>query len=367
MSRHLAKVTEIIKSDALALARELGGRLASLESSTVLVTGAGGFLCSFVLDVLAALNDQVFKSPCHVVALDNFLSGVPERIEHLESRPDFSFVKHDLRQEFRPPRPLDYIIHGASVASPPFYRKFPLETIDVNINGTRCVLELSRNVVRSLVHLSTSEVYGDPAPECVPTREAYVGSVSFTGPRACYDESKRLSETLCSTFFRLYSLPVKVARPFNVYGPGQRIDDGRIIPDLIRAALNQEPLVLYSNGRATRSFCYIKDAVKAILLLLVSSQNGESFNIGSDREEITMAEVAELVKRAAGPTCQEVSYQSSQDPAYLTDNPQRRCPDLTKLRAATGYEPEISLEEGLARTLASYRLLISEPAFSENA
>ncbi len=202
----------------------------------------------------------------------------------------------------------------------------------------------------------------------MPTPETYLGTVSCTGPRACYDESKRLAETLCVIYHKLYAVPVKIVRPFNVFGPGQRIDDGRIIPDLMLAAINRLPFILYSDGRATRTFCYIKDAVRAIMLLLVApaSCNGEAFNIGNENPEISVAGVAELVSRIAAPPVLPVHYEISKDPSYVTDSPQRRCPDLTKLRAAVGYQPEMALEEGLARTLASYRELSAEPAFSES-
>ena len=159
-------------------------------------------------------------------------------------------------------------------------------------------------------------------------------------------------------------MPVKVARPFNVYGPGLRIDDGRIIPDLLLAALKGQPIVLFSDGKATRSFCYVKDAAKAILLLLLCSENGEAFNIGNDQEEINIGAVAELLSKVAAPPELKVEYKVSSDPAYLTDNPQRRCPDLTKLRKATTYKPEVSLKDGLLRTLTSYRELAGEHAAS---
>src|SRR5207244_1227479 len=151
---------------------------------------------------------------------------------------DVAFVDADVSQRLQLDTPVDWIIHGASVASPTFYRRYPLETIDANVGGTRQMLELARDPrVRGMLYLSTSEVYGDPGPASIPTPEEYHGNVSCTGPRACYDESKRLAETLCQTYASLYGVAVKVVRPFNVYGPGQRLDDGRIIPDLIRSAL----------------------------------------------------------------------------------------------------------------------------------
>ena len=191
-------------------------------------------------------------------------------------------------------------------------------------------------------------------PDEIPTTEDYRGNVSCTGPRACYDESKRLGETLCMTYFRLHATPVKIMRPFNVYGPGQRLDDLRIIPDLMSAALAGRPIVLLSDGRATRSFCYVRDAAVAMLLALVSDANGEIFNVGNDAE-ISIGRLAEVMADVAAPPRLPVEYRVSPERDYLTDNPQRRCPDLTRLRTRLEWRPEVGLAEGLARTLRSYR------------
>ncbi len=203
--------------------------------------------------------------------------------------------------------------------------------------------------------MSTSEIYGDPDAAHIPTREDYRGNVSCTGPRACYDESKRLAETVCATYFNLYRTPVKVIRPFNVFGPGQRLDDKRMIPDLMSAALERRPIELFSDGRSTRAFCYISDIIRAIWFILLSDADGEAFNVGNDEREITIGEVAEVLREAAGPPRLEILQNVSEDKHYLTDNPQRRCPDLTKLRTRFPWTPKISLAEGLKRTLLSYQ------------
>jgi UDP-glucuronate decarboxylase len=350
----MSVVTSVIREDARRVADDLRRELAPLGGTTLLVTGAGGFLGSFLLDVLAALADEGAGSRCHVVAVDNFQVGMPTRVRDLVGRPGFEFLTHDITKPLTPSRPVDWIIHAASIASPTFYRRFPLETIDVNVNGTWRMLELARGGVRGMLSLSSSEIYGDPPAEAIPTPEEYRGNVSSTGPRACYDESKRLGETLCTAYFRAYGTPVKVVRPFNVYGPGQRLDDGRIIPDLMAAALARQPIVLYSDGRATRSFCHVRDAVRAMLLVLVADAAGEVFNVGND-EEISIGALAELMAEIAGPPRLTVEQRVSPDRDYLTDNPNRRCPDLTKLRTRTRWRPEVGLAEGLERTLRSYR------------
>jgi len=348
-------MNEVIQEDVRALTEELRDTVAALAGTTLLVTGGSGFLASYLLDSVAWFNDYLLARPCRLISMDNLRSGKAERTAHLSARPEFRFVETDISQPFDLGEHVDWIVHGAGIASPTFYRRYPLETIDVNVSGTRQVLELARrDGVRSVVSLSTSEIYGDPDPRFIPTAEDYRGHVSCTGPRACYDESKRLGETLCAVYRGLYGLPVKVVRPFNVYGPGQRLDDRRIIPDLMAAAVSQRPLVLYGDGRATRSFCYIRDAIHALWLILISDADGEVFNIGNDEGEITIRELALLVQKIAGPPPPELQFAASTDPHYLTDNPQRRCPDLTKLRRWFPWQPRVGLAEGLRRTLRSY-------------
>lgn len=349
-------VTSIIRRDVESVGRALGPALRDLAGTTVLVAGGGGFLCSYFLDVVAWLNDASGQRPCRVICVDNLRTGLRDRLAHLQSRTEFRFVEHDVTEPLRLDEEVHWIIHGASIASPVFYRRFPLETIAVNVEGTRQLLDFARRSrVRSLLYLSSSEVYGDPEPEAIPTPEAYLGRVSCTGPRAPYDESKRLAETLCGVYYRRHGVPVKTARPFNVYGPGQRLDDRRIIPDLMSSALQGAPIVLHSDGRATRSFCYIADAVDAMMRLLLSPYDGEAFNVGNDREEISVQDTARCLQDIAGDPRLAIEWRPSTDPDYLRDNPQRRCPDLTKLRTRFAWEPAVCLRDGLARTLAHYR------------
>ena len=356
----LTRVSPTIREDVRLIAQGMSDRFQGLRGKTVLVTGAAGFIGSYFLDVLAALNERGLKPLCRVIAIDNFKTGVQDRVEHLKGRKDIHFLSRDIKDPFPIEERVDFIIHTASIASPTFYRRFPLETIDTNVNGTRHLLELARRGVESMLFLSTSEIYGDPDPTHIPTGEDYRGNVSCTGPRACYDESKRLAETLCMTYHRLYDVPVKTVRPFNVYGPGLRLDDQRIIPDLLSAVLNHEPIVLYSDGKATRSFCYVRDAVQGMLYVLLSDANGEAFNVGND-EEIAIGHLAEKMADLAAPPRVTVEYRRNEDSDYLTDNPQRRQPDLRKLRSL-GWVPEVNLTEGLTRTIRSYRELMKGEA-----
>jgi len=349
----MATVTPTIRDDAALVAAEMETDLAAFADATVLVTGAAGFLLSHLVDVLAAWNRSASR-PCRVLALDSFQTGVPDRVRHLDRTDGIDWIRHDVARAFTPDAPVSWILHGASIASPTFYRRHPLETIDANVGGTRQMLELARTQpLQGFLHLSSSEVYGDPAPDAVPTPETYAGHVSFTGPRACYDESKRLGETLCTLYHRIHAVPVRIVRPFNVYGPGQRLDDRRIIPDLMRAALDRTPIVLLSDGRATRSFCYVRDFIRGLLRVWVRGASGEAYNLGND-EEVSITHAATLVAGLEGRPPLEVRHDRSDDPDYVTDNPQRRCPDLAKVRAL-GWRPAVPLAVGLARTLASYR------------
>jgi UDP-glucuronate decarboxylase len=350
----MARATDVIREDAAIAVSQMGTSLESLKGTTLLVTGAGGFLCSYFLDIVKALNDSGSKA-CRVIAVDNYKTGLPERLRHLEGDANFRFITADVTEPLDLDERPDWIIHGAGIASPVFYRRFPLETIDVNVTGTRLMLDLARaSSVKGMVILSSSEIYGNPVPEAIPTGETYLGNVSCTGPRACYDESKRLGETLAVTYHRLYGVPVRMIRPFNVYGPGQRLDDKRIMPDILAGVLARRPLVLYSDGKATRSFCYVRDAAAGMLHVLIEGESGEAYNVGND-VETSIGELAETAAASADGDKLAVEYELSADGDYLADNPQRRCPDLSKVKARTGWGPKVSLGDGLKRTLRSYR------------
>jgi dTDP-glucose 4,6-dehydratase/UDP-glucuronate decarboxylase len=338
----------IILGDVARISTENRELLKRFEDSTLLISGGGGFLGAYIIDVLQYCNENIFKKPCKVICLENFITGVPERIKHLLSKEHISIMNKDVSKPFEIDIKPDYIIHCAGIASPTVYRKFPLETIEVNVMGLKNLLELARKSnVKSFLSFSTSEIYGNPTPENIPTQEAYNGNVSCTGPRACYDESKRLGETLCVSYYQQYGIPIKVVRPFNVYGPGLRLDDRRVIPDYFKDAFLQGKIVLLSDGKPTRSFCYISDATIGFIKALLSDCSGEAFNIGNDEIEISMLDLAKKVAEIIGDV--EIEHQQSIEKNYLTDNPQRRCPDLTKSKKLLAYYPSVHLQEGLLR------------------
>ncbi|HPA55326.1 MAG TPA: NAD-dependent epimerase/dehydratase family protein, partial [Bacillota bacterium] len=199
----------------------------------------------------------------------------------------------------------------------------------------------------------SSEIYGDPDESHIPTGEDYNGNVSCTGPRACYDESKRLGETMVVNYYKEYKVPIKSARPFNVYGPGLMLNDKRVIPDFFNDAIHKRKIQILSDGTPTRSFCYISDAVKGFMLVLLSEFDGEAFNIGNDRTEISMKGLAELIAGIVGNVA--IEYKKSKEKDYLTDNPQRRCPDLSKAKSYLNYYPKVELEAGLGRLYHWYK------------
>jgi len=343
-----------LTDDARRVIADLGPLNLRFAGKTILLTGAAGFLGSHFLHYFLALNDSCLAGqPCRLIAWDNFARGAPPWLESIPPRPDLLCETRDIVQK-QSLAPVDFIIHAASIASPVFYRKHPIQTMDANVTGLRHLLDAAvARPVESFLFFSTSEIYGDPDPANIPTRETYRGNVSCTGPRSCYDESKRYGETLCVNFWQVHHVPVKIVRPFNNYGPGLKISDRRVLPDFFRDVLAGRNLVLLSDGRATRTFCYISDAINGYLRALLSGHQGESFNIGADAPEISMRALAEMVVKVSGQHLR-VEHRQSDDPKYLTDNPQRRCPSLEKSRRLLAYEPRVPLPTGLERMYQYY-------------
>ena len=341
--------------DASDVIQNLGEASRRFSGKRILLTGAAGFLGSQFMHCFAALNDGgKLRKSCKVIAFDNFMRGAPDWLVPFKKRPDFQIASKDIIKPGKLPA-ADFIIHAASIASPIYYRKHPIETMDANVIGLRNLLEHAvTQPVESFLFFSSSEIYGDPDTANIPTPETYRGNVSCTGPRACYDESKRYGETLCVNFQEVHRVPVKIVRPFNNYGPGLKITDRRVLPDFFRDILDGHNITLLSDGRSTRTFCYISDAITGYLLALLSAHNGESFNIGSDAPEISMNDLAQMVIEISGSGLKVIRRKSG-DPRYLTDNPQRRCPCLKKSRVMLGYSPRVGLRQGLERTWAYYR------------
>jgi len=352
-----SKLNIDILNDSKEIISNLGDQVNFFDNQKILITGAAGFLGIQFIHFFAHLNSLgILKKPCHISLLDNFIIGKLSWISKISQIKNFTLINSDIsKKKIFDKFNYDYIIHAASIASPSFYRKYPIQTMDANVIGLRNLLDccVSKNV-KSFLYFSSSEIYGDPPDNEIPTNENFRGNVSCTGPRSCYDESKRFGETLCVNFWKEKLIPIKIARPFNNYGPGLNIKDKRVIPDIFESLINEKNIVLYSDGLATRTFCYISDAITGYLQLLLSNKNGESFNIGSEFPEISIKKLANTILKISKKKNMKIIYKKNIDLNYLKDSPQRRCPDITKARNLINFNPKISLHEGLLRTFKYY-------------
>ena len=356
---------EVIQADLAYIEKNLSKELPRLWGKHLLITGGAGFLGYYLIQTVLFANRSLDEAKkIRVTVFDNFIRGLPDWLKALDSDKNLTLVRHDITN----PLPVEmddfqYIIHAASIASPTYYRKYPIETMDANVNGLRFLLEYSKQQkhknlpIEGFLFYSSSEVYGDPDPGHIPTAESYYGYVNPTGPRACYDESKRYGETLCVNFAHQHDIPIAMARPFNNYGPGLKITDRRVIPDFARDILNGKDIIMYSDGSPTRTFCYVADAVVGYYKILTCGKSGEAYNIGTENPEVSMADMADRlvgIARVLFDYKGSVVRQMSDEKEYLVDNPNRRCPKIGKARSDLGYEPGIDLDEGLRRSLIWY-------------
>jgi len=327
-----------------------------LEGKKILITGCAGFLGFYFMHYLARHGQELGLQ--EVIGLDNFKIQRPEWLSQLSdehaglvSIHDFDVVKGDLGG-IQGAEDADYVIHLASIASPTFYRKYPVETFDANVWGLRKLLDFYRSTKLSgLLYFSSSEVYGDPAPEAIPTDESYYGNVATIGPRACYDESKRFGETICYVYNNEFSMPISIVRPFNNYGPGMSPEDKRVPADFAKSVMSGEDITIFSDGSPTRTFCYVTDAIVGYLKAL-AYEPFDYFNIGIESPEIRVIDLAQIYVDAASTvlgTSHDILIQAPPEANYLTHNPNRRCPDIKKARQLLNFAPEISVEQGVER------------------
>ncbi len=327
----------------------------NFSGSTILLTGSAGHMGCYFTHFLYYFREQLNLKK--VICLDSFILGKPTWHENLTDE-RFIFKKFDVVNDALEDIPeaanADYILHMASVASPTFYRKHPIETLDADVWGLRRLLEFYKDKnLRGFLFFSTSEIYGDPPADKVPTVEDYNGNVSTNGPRSCYDESKRFGETMCRYFAQEHNMPIGVVRLFNTYGEGMRINDKRVPADFAKNIVDGEDIIILSDGTPSRTFCYIADAVAGCFKILLHGEY-DYFNIGMDKPEISIVKLAEIYREAGREIFNysgKIDYSVSEDKDYLTHNPQRRCPNIDKARKILNYNPTILVEEGVRRFL----------------
>ena len=303
----------------------------------IAITGGGGFLGSHLCDYCLAQGHDV-------VAVDNFVTGRKGNLAHITSS-HFELSAQDISAGLAIEGPVDFILHFASPASPVDYLELPIETLRVGAMGTDNALLLARAKGAGLLLASTSEIYGDPLVH--PQTEDYWGNVNCVGPRGCYDEAKRFAEALVMAYYRMHQMNTKIVRIFNTYGPRMRLDDGRVVPNFIRQALAGKPLTVYGDGHHTRSFCYVSDLVDGIYRLMLSDENLPT-NIGNP-VEYTVLEFASLIQKLSG-NDDGLVYEPIPE-----DDPKQRRPNIEKARRVLDWEPKVTLEDGLARTLEYFR------------
>ncbi len=313
-----------------------------------LMSGAAGFIGSHLTDRLLADNHRV-------VGIDNFITGQARNLAHLKGNAAFEFVEADVCRPIDVTGPFDGVLHLASLASPVDYLKHPIETLESGSTATRNLLEIARRDSARFLLTSTSECYGDPAVH--PQVETYWGNVNPVGPRSCYDESKRFAEAMTMAFHRTHGVRTNIARIFNTYGPRMALNDGRVVPAFVDQALRGEPLTVFGEGLQTRSFCYISDLVEGLCRLMVSDER-YPVNLGNPIEW-RIRDFAEHIQKLVGVKT-SLTYQP-----LPQDDPRQRQPDITKARQLLGWEPMVTLDEGLQRTVEYFRPLVSAAATAE--
>ena len=309
---------------------------------SILVTGGAGFLGSHLCERLLERGDNV-------ICLDNFFTGRKQNILHLMGNPRFELMRHDIVQPFM--LEVDQIYNLACPASPVAYQYNPIKTIKTSTVGVVNVLGLAKRCKARVLHCSTSEVYGDPFVH--PQREDYWGHVNPIGPRSCYDEGKRVAESLCINYHFQHDLQVRIIRIFNTYGPRMDPNDGRVISNFINQALRDEPITIYGDGTQTRSFCYCEDLIRGMMLMMDQDEETGPINLGNPGE-YTMLELAQEVIKLLPETKSTIAHVP-----LPKDDPRQRCPDITKAKSILGWSPTIDLNTGLKKTMEYYRSELS--------
>lgn len=317
------------------------------NNPTILIAGGAGFIGSH-------LSAFALRKGYRVLVVDNFITGRRSNIEKLNSHQQFSLLEADITTEdfltqiVSLGTQFSHVFHLASPASPPKYQQYPVATLQANSIGTQALLEIARKQQARFVFASTSEVYGDPLEH--PQKESYWGNVNSFGERACYDEAKRFGEAMCYSYHKKFDVSVRLARIFNTYGPNMDPEDGRVVSNFINQAIRNEAITIYGDGKQTRSLCYVSDLVKGLWRLGTTAESGIVVNLGNPRE-LSIKEIAQKIISLTN-SQSEIVHQG-----LPSDDPQRRQPDISRARELLNWEPEVSLDDGLLRTIKYFQQL----------
>lgn len=325
-----------------------------LDGKTVLVTGAYGFLAAYMVETLLFLNEQMGKPSIKIVALVRDESKARKRFHSYAERPELYFLVQDVAEPIDYPGEIDFIIHAASKASPKYYAQDPLGIIGANVFGTQHILRLAhQKQSQGVLFFSTSEVYGQVNSSGTPIREDHFGYLDPTQLRSCYAESKRMGETMCVAWAEHYKVPVSIVRPFHTYGPGMDLADGRVFADFVADIVARRDIVMHSDGRAQRAFCYSADATAGFFTVLLKGQAGQAYNLGNPEGEISIGDLANLLIDLFPERGLQVVRQVNRDSNYLPSPVARSCPDVAKIQTL-GWRPSTGLAEGFRRAVLSY-------------
>jgi nucleoside-diphosphate-sugar epimerase len=345
--------TEIIRQDLDAIA---GYPLPweRFEGKTVLITGANGFLPAYMVETLLLLNKIRLREPVHVIALVRNESSAKQRFYRHSGNPRLEFLVQDVCEPINLKQKIHYIVHAASQASPKYFRSDPVGTLSANILGTANLLKLATECrPDSFLYFSSSEVYGELDQSLIPNNELTYGYLNPSSLRACYAESKRMGETMCVAWHHQHGVPVKIARPYHTYGPGMRLDDGRVFADFVRNVVERQNIVMKSEGNGTRPFCYISDATIGFFTVMLKGVSAEAYNVGNPECETSIARLADTMARLFPELGLKVIREQRTDNEYLPSPILRNCPDIQKINQL-GWQPTVGIEQGFKRTVLSF-------------
>jgi Nucleoside-diphosphate-sugar epimerases len=328
----------------------------SFEGKNILISGASGFLPGYMVETILYLNETMFNEKANIFAMARNEKNALKRFSNYIGRDELKFITHDVCNPIDINDKIHYIIHAASQASPKFYKKDPVGTLCPNIIGTYNLLEIAREKnVKGFLFFSSGEVYGKVEEDMIPTKEEHYGYIDPLDIRSSYVESKRMGETMCLSWFKQYGVPAKIVRPFHTYGPGMNLNDGRVFADFVYNLLKKEDIVIKSDGKAVRAFCYLADATTGFFTVLLKGENGESYNIGNDKCEISIIELAKKLVNLFPKYKLRVVQEKRQDNDYLESKIVRSCPDISKI-SSIGWKPHYSIEDGFKRTVKSFEV-----------